>query len=90
MREHTPLAKPGFCSGRRISCKPDNGALLSISIKNNGDSRIPYRSALCGTSISSNSDSQRISAGMNTSTDKNISAITSSNNISVKIGTFIA
>ena len=25
------LAKPGFCSGGRISCKPKNGALLSTS-----------------------------------------------------------
>ena len=23
VHEHTPLAKPGFCSGGRISCKPN-------------------------------------------------------------------
>ena len=28
MREHTPLAKPGFCGGRKISCQPNTGALL--------------------------------------------------------------
>ena len=27
------LAKPGFCSAGRISCKPNNGALLSTSIQ---------------------------------------------------------
>ena len=29
---HTLLAKLGFCSGGRISCKPKIGALLSTSI----------------------------------------------------------
>ena len=32
VHEHTLLAKPGFCSGGRISCKPNTGALLSTSI----------------------------------------------------------
>ena len=32
VHEHTPLAKPGFCSGGRISCKPNTGALLSTSM----------------------------------------------------------
>ena len=32
VHEHAPLAKPGFCSGGRISCKPNTGALLSSSI----------------------------------------------------------
>ena len=32
VHEHTPQAKPGFCSGGRTSCKPNNGALLSTSI----------------------------------------------------------
>ena len=31
VHEHTPLAKPGFCSGERTSCKPNNGALLRTS-----------------------------------------------------------
>ena len=34
------LAKAGFCSGGRISCKPTNGALLSTSINKNDDSKI--------------------------------------------------
>ena len=33
------LAKPGFCSGGRISCKPENGALLSTSTHKNDDSK---------------------------------------------------
>ena len=33
------LAKPGFCSGRRISCKPKNGALFSTSTHKNDDNR---------------------------------------------------
>ena len=33
------LAKPGFYSGGRISCKPKNGALLSTSIHKNDDSK---------------------------------------------------
>ena len=32
------LAKPGFGSGGRISCKPRNGALLSTSTHKNDDS----------------------------------------------------
>ena len=35
------LAKPGFCSGGRISCKPKNGALLSTSTHKNDDSKSP-------------------------------------------------
>ena len=33
------LAKPGFCSGGRISCKPKNGALLGTSTPKNDDSK---------------------------------------------------
>ena len=33
------LAKPGFCSGGRISCKPKIGALLSTSTNKNDDSK---------------------------------------------------
>ena len=33
------LAKPGFCSGGRISCKPKNGALLSTSTHKDDDSK---------------------------------------------------
>ena len=33
------LAKPGFCSGGRISCKPKNGALLSTSAHQNDTRR---------------------------------------------------
>ena len=33
------LAKPGFCSGGRISCKPRNGAVLSTSTHKNDDSK---------------------------------------------------
>ena len=33
------LAKPGFCSGGRISCTPKNGALLSTSTHKNDDSK---------------------------------------------------
>ena len=54
---HTPLAKPSFCSGGRISCKPNNGALLTTSINHNDDSKSPNYCALLGTSINSNSDS---------------------------------
>ena len=32
VHEHTPLAKPGLCSGGRISCKPNTDALLSTII----------------------------------------------------------
>ena len=35
VHEHAPLAKPGFCSGGRISCK------LSTSINKNDDSNSP-------------------------------------------------
>ena len=35
VHEHTPLATPGFCSDRRIPCKPSSGALLSTSTHNN-------------------------------------------------------
>ena len=33
------LAKLGFCSGGRISCKPKNGALLSTSTHKNYDNK---------------------------------------------------
>ena len=33
------LAKPGVCSGGRISCKPKNGALLSTSTHKVDDSK---------------------------------------------------
>ena len=33
------LAKPGFCSGGRISWKPKNGALLSTSTHKNDDGK---------------------------------------------------
>ena len=33
------LARPGFYSGGRISCKPKNGALLSTSTHKNDDSK---------------------------------------------------
>ena len=35
------LARPGFYSGRRISCKPKNGALLSTSTHKNDDTKSP-------------------------------------------------
>ena len=62
VHEHTPLAKPGFCGGGRISCKPNNGALLSTNINKNDDSKSPNYCALLGTRTNSNNDS--IGAGM--------------------------
>ena len=56
--------KPGFCSGGRISCKPNTGALLSTSINKNDDSKTPNYCALFGTRTSSDNDSKRIGAGM--------------------------
>ena len=66
MHEHTPLAKPGFCSGGRISCKPNNGALLSTSINKNDDNKSPNHCALLGTRTHSNNDRdcKSIGAGM--------------------------
>ena len=61
---HTPLAKPGFCSGGRISCKPNNGALLSTSINKNDDSPSPNYCALLGTRTSSSNDGKSLGAGM--------------------------
>ena len=64
VHEHTPLAKPGFCSGGRISCKPKTGALLSTIINNNDNGKSPNYCALLGTSTSGNNDSESIGAGM--------------------------
>ena len=63
MHEHT-LAKPGFCSGWRISCKKNSGALLSTSIHKNDDSESLNDCALLGTRTNSHNDSKRIGAGM--------------------------
>ena len=49
VHEHAPLAKPGICSGGRISCNPNTGALLSTSINENDDGRSPNYCALLGT-----------------------------------------
>ena len=48
----------------RISCKPNNGALLSTSINEHGDSKNPNHCALLGTRMNSNNDSKSIGAGM--------------------------
>ena len=64
VHEHTPLAKPGFCSGGRISCKPDTGALLSTCINKNDDSKSRNYCALLGTRTNSDNDSKRTGAGM--------------------------
>ena len=64
MHEHTPLAKPAFCSGGRISCKPNTGALPSISTNKNDDSRNPNYCALLGTRTTSKDDSKRFGAGV--------------------------
>ena len=66
LHEHTPLAKPGFCSGGRISCKPNNGALLSTSISKNDDGKSPHYCALIGIRSDSNNESKNIGAGMDT------------------------
>ena len=62
--KHTPLANPGFCTGGRISCKPNNGALPSTSITKHDDSKSPNYCALLGTRTQSNNDSKRIGDGM--------------------------
>ena len=64
VHEYTPLAKPGFCSGGRISQKPKIGALLSTSISKNDDSQSPHYCALLGTRTNSDNDSKRVGAGM--------------------------
>ena len=64
VHEHAPLAKPGFCSGGRISRKPSNGALLSTSINKKYDSKSPNYCALLGTRTNINNDSIRIGASM--------------------------
>ena len=64
VHEHTPLAKQGFCSGRRISFKPNTGTLLSTSINRNDDSKSPNDCALVGTRTNSDNNSKRIGAGM--------------------------
>ena len=61
VHEHTPRAKPDFCSGGRILCKPNYGALLSTSID---DSKSPNHCALLGTRTSCNNDSKSIGGGM--------------------------
>ena len=58
------LAKPGFCSGGRISCKPKNGALLSTSLSRHDDSKRTNSCALLGTRTNSNNDSKSIRARM--------------------------
>ena len=65
VHEHTPQAKPGFCSGGRISCKPNTGALRNTSIYKNDDSTRPNYCSLLGTRTNSDNDSKRIGAGMN-------------------------
>ena len=62
--EHTPLAKPGFCSGGKISCKPNTGELLSSRINKNDDSKTPNYCALFGTCTNSGHDCKRTGAGM--------------------------
>ena len=57
------LAKPGFCSGGRISCKPNSGAVLSTSIDKH-DSKSPNYCALLGACTNNSSDSESIGAGM--------------------------
>ena len=49
VHEHTPQAKPGCCSGGRISCKQNNNALLSTNIKKNDDSKSLNYCALLGS-----------------------------------------
>ena len=58
------LAKPGFCSGGRISCKPNNGALPSTSMNEDDGRKSPDYCALLGTRTNSNNDSKSIGAGM--------------------------
>ena len=60
------LAKRGFSSGGRISCKPNNGALLSTSINENDDRTRTNYCALLGTCTNSNTDSKSIDAGRDT------------------------
>ena len=48
----------------RISCKPNNGALLSTSMNKHDDSKSPYYCALLGTRTNSNNDSKSSGAGM--------------------------
>ena len=57
-------AKPDVCSGRRISCKPNTGALLGTSIHKQDDSNSPNYCALLGTRSNRDSDSKRIGASM--------------------------
>ena len=57
-------AKPGFCSGGRISSKPNNGALLSTNINKNDDSKSLHYCTLLGTRTNSHNDSKSIGAGM--------------------------
>ena len=64
VHEHTALAKPSFCSGGRVSCKLNNGALLSTSTNQKNDSKSPDYCALLGTSTNSNNDGKSIGAGM--------------------------
>ena len=64
VHEHTPLAKPGFCSGGRISCEPNTGALLSTGINKTDDSKSPNYCALLGNRTNSDNDGKRIGASM--------------------------
>ena len=65
VHEHTPLVKPGFCSAGKISCKPNNGALLTKrNINKNDVSKSPNYCAPPGTRTNSNNDSKSIGAGM--------------------------
>ena len=77
---HTPLAKPGYCSGGRTSCKPNTCVLLSTSINKNDNSKSPNYCALLGTRTNGDNDSKRTGAGMD------ILALP----LAVKIVTFIA
>ena len=58
------LAKPGFCSGGRISCIPNSGALVSTGIHKNDDSKSLDYCAVLGTRTNSNNDSKSIGTGM--------------------------
>ena len=64
VHEHAPLAKPGFCNGGRIPCKPITGALLRTSIIKRDDSKSRNYCALLGARTNNDNDSKRIGAGM--------------------------
>ena len=58
------LARPGFRSGGRISCKPNNGPLLSTSINKHDDNKSPNHRALLGTLTNSSNDNKIADAGV--------------------------